>query len=191
LSDAHHLPRVRVRRRVGVPGGGACGAVGSRSSVWRLGSCRPRSSLASVTRLMPALVASASWLSPFSSRSCAILAATRWVISDCRMVARMLQGGAGAVKVFVARSLQATSAELTENLGHDPVDVDTATVAVGGHPVIELASADKDLAARAIAWDGMRVVLKQIAQLPHAEARVRRECAKVEERVELGTDHDT
>jgi hypothetical protein len=86
------------------------------------------------------------------------------------MVARMLQGGAGAVKVFVARSLQETSAELTENLGHDPVDVDTAAVAVGGHPVIELASADEDLAAGAIAWDGMCMVLEQIAELPHAEA---------------------
>jgi hypothetical protein len=86
------------------------------------------------------------------------------------MVARMLQGGAGAVKVFVARSLQATSAELTENLGHDPVDVDAAAVAVGNNPIIEIASADENLAAGAIAWDGMCMVLEQIAELPHAEA---------------------
>ena len=53
-----------------------------------------------------------------------------------------------------------------EDIVHDPVDVDTTSVAVGGHPVIELASADEDLAAGAIAWDRMRVVLEQIAELP-------------------------
>src|SRR6059036_63670 len=83
---------------------------------------------------MCAFPASASWLIPRLSRSCAILAATRFVTADSAIVARMLHVASAPVKNTVAFMLPGSARwEITENLVHDRVDVVTSVATVDGH----------------------------------------------------------
>src|SRR5437667_11237036 len=98
---------------------------------------------------------------PRCSRSCTILAATRFVIADSAMVVRVLHRSGVTVKdIVVFMLLRAARLESAEDIAHDGVDVAAAVVAEGGHPGIELAPSHENLAAGAVGGDRMGRVLE-------------------------------
>src|SRR5437899_6206186 len=97
---------------------------------------------------------------PRCSRSCTILAATRFVIADSAMVVRVLHRSRVTVKdIVVFMLLRAARLESAEDIAHDGVDVAAPVVAVGVDPRIELAPAHKNLAAGAVGGDRVGRIL--------------------------------
>lgn len=63
--------------------------------------------------------------------------------------------------------------EITEDISYDPVDVGVPAAPVRAHPGVELAPTDKQFATDLIAGKRPPGIFEQIAELPHAETRVR------------------
>jgi hypothetical protein len=78
-----------------------------------------------------------------------------------------------------------SSAEISEDLVDDAVDVGGATTVVCRHPAVELGALDEDLAADLVGGQRVAGVLEQIAQPANAQGAVHRERLQRQEGVEL------
>src|SRR5947199_1854470 len=86
--------------------------------------------------------------------------------------------------------MSSSATEVTHHCVDYPPNIGLSHFAVRSHPGVEFRPAHEDLAAEAIVGEGVRRVLEELAELPHAHARVVGQRPKRQERVQGAAEDD-